>query len=75
MTHTCHWPGCAIEVPPDMYACPRHWAQLPWAYRERILETYRVGQETTKDPSREYIRAAEWARDWAAGYDAGRAAP
>lgn len=64
MSHTCHWPGCTVEVPPKMWGCKRHWFALPAAIRARIWKAYRPGQEVTKDPSAEYIAAAIAAREW-----------
>lgn len=29
MSHTCHWPGCTVEVDPKMWGCRRHWFMLP----------------------------------------------
>lgn len=64
MSHTCHWPDCGIEVPPDMWGCRKHWFKLPKHLREKIWKTYRSGQEITKTPSKEYIDAALEIRKW-----------
>jgi hypothetical protein len=65
MSHTCHWPGCPVEVPPAMFACRRHWFSLPKTIRCEIWRTYRKGQESDKNPSSEYIAAARAALDYA----------
>jgi hypothetical protein len=62
--HTCHWPGCAKAVPPAMWGCKPHWYALPKALRDRILATYRPGQEITKTPSVAYVQAAQDAQAW-----------
>ena len=64
MPHTCHWPGCSVEVPPAMWGCKTHWFMLPKRIRQNIWAAYRKGQEITKDPSVEYIEAAKEARRW-----------
>jgi hypothetical protein len=58
VNHTCHWPGCTVEVPPAMWGCKNHWFALPQELRTRIWHSYRPGQEITKDPSPEYLAAA-----------------
>lgn len=62
--HTCHWPGCEVEVPPSMWGCKEHWMRLPKFLRGQIWRTYRIGQEVRRDPSPEYIEAAAKVRDW-----------
>lgn len=62
--HHCHWPGCTVKVPPMLWGCRKHWYTLPKPIRDRIWATYRPGQETTKDPSAEYLEAANDAREW-----------
>lgn len=68
MTHTCHWPGCKIEVPPKLWGCRYHWYLLPQRLRNRIWATYKPGQEITKTPSTEYIAAAREVQDWIAAH-------
>lgn len=65
MSHNCHWPGCAVEVPPKLWGCKRHWFALPKEIRDRIWRTYRPGQEIDKAPSDEYVQAAKAARAFA----------
>ena len=62
--HTCHWPGCDVEVPPRMWGCKTHWFKLPKNIRDDIWSTYRPCQEITKTPSYAYIEAAKAARKW-----------
>lgn len=64
MSHTCHWPGCTTEVPPAMWGCKAHWFTLPKPLRDRIWATYRRGQEVTKTPSAEYMKAADDVQQW-----------
>ena len=70
--HTCHAIGCSVEVPPRMLFCRRHWYAVPKHLRDRIWQTYRPGQEVTKDPSVEYVEAATEARLAVAAQEAGR---
>lgn len=62
--HTCHWPGCTVEVKPTHWACPKHWFKLPKHLQARIWHAYQPGQEQTKNPSREYIEVAREVQDW-----------
>lgn len=64
MTHTCHWPDCPKAVPPKMWGCRDHWYRLPRPLRDRILRSYRPGQEVDKRPSQEYLNAARAVQDW-----------
>lgn len=64
MSHQCHHPTCALEVPPKLLACKAHWYQLPKELRDRIWATYRSGQERTKDPSAEYLEAFGACQKW-----------
>lgn len=58
MAHHCHATDCTKEVPPQMWGCKRHWFMLPLAIRNRIWQTYRVGQCDDMNPSRDYCLAA-----------------
>lgn len=49
-----------------MWGCKKHWFSLPKRLRDRIWTTYRRGQEITKTPSAEYIKAANDVQDWIA---------
>lgn len=62
--HLCHWVGCEVEVPPEMWGCRAHWRKLPAHLRARVWATYRPGQETDKQPSREYIAVALQIQEW-----------
>jgi len=62
--HHCHWPGCDKLVPPAQWGCTRHWYMLPLELRRKIWRAYRIGQEDTKTPSREYVEVAREAQDW-----------
>ncbi len=69
MAHLCHWPGCTVAVPPQMWGCRKHWFKLPTWIRRRIWLAYRPGQEKDKRPSAEYLDAARAAQDWAARWE------
>lgn len=62
--HECHWPGCGKAVPPAAWGCLRHWRLLPASIRRAIWAEYRVGQEQTKTPSKDYVSAAQRAQIW-----------
>lgn len=62
--HTCHWPGCKLQVPPALWGCRTHWYTLPQSLRNRIWETYRPRQEITGTPSREYVAVAREVQEW-----------
>lgn len=62
--HHCHWPGCTKSVPPAMWGCYPHWMKLPRALRDKIWAAYRIGQETTMSPSREYLAVAREVQQW-----------
>ena len=56
--HTCHALACAVEVPPRMHMCRRHWAMVPRRLQDQLWAHYRRGQERTMTPSAFYLRAA-----------------
>lgn len=58
MKHTCHWPGCELEVPPKLWGCAKHWFRLPKKLRDEVWRTYVPGQEITKTPSAGYCVVA-----------------
>lgn len=64
MSHTCHWPNCPVKVPPKLWGCKKHWFMLPANLRKLIWATYVPGQEITKTPSEEYLRAANQVQSW-----------
>lgn len=64
MSHTCHWPGCSIEVPPKLWGCKKHWFMLPKYLRDKVWLAYKPGQEITKTPSKEYIEVALEVQEW-----------
>ena len=57
--HECHWPGCGKQVPPAVWGCRPHWYALPKHLRDKIWRTYRIGQEKTLSPSKEYVAVAK----------------
>lgn len=52
-----------------MWGCKRHWMRLPKAIRDAIWAAYRPGQEIDKQPSADYMAAAEWAENYAEHYN------
>ena len=64
--HVCHWPGCAVQVPPAMWGCTSHWYSLPQRLRNKIWATFRPGQEKTLTPSADYLAAAREVEAWIA---------
>lgn len=62
--HSCHWPGCPKKVSPKLWGCRRHWFALPQRLRLKILAYYVPGQEIRKDPSKEYLAAAQEVQAW-----------
>lgn len=63
-SHSCHWPGCNLQVPPAKWGCYKHWMRLPKTIRDAIWDAYSIGQEATLSPSRAYLKAAKEAQDW-----------
>lgn len=64
MSHTCHWPGCKVEVPPKLWGCKQHWFKLPVELRSKIWKHYRPGQEIDKKPSGAYLDTALLVQLW-----------
>lgn len=69
MAHTCHATGCQAAVPPVMFACRKHWFQLPKALRAAIWATYRPGQCDDWEISHAYANAARAAVRYLAKLD------
>ena len=55
-----------VPVPPIWLLCRHHWFQVPRRLRDAVWEAYRPGQEITKDPSPEWLKAANEAVQWVA---------
>ena len=49
--HNCHAIGCEQPVQPRMLFCLGHWKMLPKALQTAIWNTYRRGQERSKNPN------------------------
>lgn len=62
--HRCHAKGCTLKVPPERLMCKRHWFMVPRYLRDRIWATYQPGQCDTKDPSPEWLKAADAAIEY-----------
>lgn len=59
MTHTCHAAGCSTTVEPKLLMCLRHWRKVPRDLQRAVWRAYRAGQEIDKNPSRDYLAAAQ----------------
>ena len=67
--HTCHWPGCDLQVAPALWGCKRHWYMLPIHIRKRIWATYKIGQERgDARVSSAYVAVAREAEEFARNY-------
>lgn len=75
MKHTCHWPGCNVEVAPRLWGCRNHWFTLPAYIRRAIWAAYEPGQEVTKTPSGRYLQIARIAQEWIRAYLDGNVPP
>lgn len=64
LVHYCHADGCNIKIHPSLFMCKPHWLALPQEMKRNILDHYVKGQEVTKNPTREYIEAAQRAIRW-----------
>lgn len=53
--HTCHAHGCTASVPPRLFMCRLHWAQVKPVLQKLIWRYYRAGQEIDKKPSLMYL--------------------
>lgn len=62
--HACHWPDCKKQVPLAMWGCTQHWYALPQYLRAKIWSTFKIGQEKSGRPSREYVIVAKQVQDW-----------
>ena len=62
--HHCHAHGCEVPIPPAMFMCAPHWFKLPRQLRVAVWSAYVPGQEVRKDPTPEYLAAAEDALGW-----------
>jgi hypothetical protein len=74
-THTCHWPGCPERCKPAFFSCRRHWFTWPPHIRAAIWREYKPGQEETKTPSIDYLKAVTKAIEWAQEYEAAKTRP
>lgn len=59
MSHTCHARDCQRTVPPRMLMCRTHWRMVPRPLQDAVWDTYVPGQEERKDPTMDYLDAAE----------------
>lgn len=57
--HLCHAMACKIPVDPSLLMCGPHWKRVPKSFQARLWRWYIPGQEIRKDPTMEYLKAAE----------------
>lgn len=57
--HTCHAEGCTTPCPPSRLMCLPHWRRVPKRLADALWLVYVPGQENRKDPTPEYLVAAE----------------
>lgn len=62
--HTCHFPGCPVEVRPALWGCKKHWMSLPKRLRDAVWREFRPGQEIFKNPSGSYVAVAKEVHEW-----------
>ncbi len=58
-SHHCHARGCKVETKPEMLMCYRHWKMVPALFQKAVWKHYRHGQCVDKNPSKEWIKAAD----------------
>lgn len=59
MSHTCHARGCKVVTKPEMLMCFRHWKIVPAILQREVWKHYRHGQCDDKQPSKEWMKAAD----------------
>jgi hypothetical protein len=59
MGHKCHAVGCQKVIPPRLLMCLKHWRMVPKEMQADIWKTYVPGQEVTKTPTNEYLKAQQ----------------
>jgi len=57
--HFCHAKACKVIVPPKRLMCKKHWFMVPADLRRTVWREYRPGQEVDKEPTAEYLEAAQ----------------
>jgi hypothetical protein len=62
--HRCHWPNCDKPTPAATYMCYAHWRRLPKRLQSKIRAAYKIGQEVSKTPTREYITVVREVELW-----------
>ena len=62
--HHCHYPGCEKLCAPAQWGCYSCWMKVPAFLRRKLWAAYRVGQEDSKTPSREYVAVAKEIQIW-----------
>lgn len=57
--HLCHARGCKIPVKPERLFCRPHWKLVPKHIQKRVWANYREGQCADKQPSEDWLEAAD----------------
>ena len=59
MEHHCHARNCQTPVKPELMMYFKHWRMVPKKIQQAVWRHYRPGQCNDKDPSKEWLTAAE----------------
>jgi len=52
-------------IPTKKWGCRAHWWRLPKVFRDQIIAAYAKAGDVRADPSEEYMKAEDAAREWA----------
>ncbi len=58
MIHTCHANDCAVETPPSMFMCRKHWYMVPQSLQNAVWKAYRDTKGASRGRNRAYCTAA-----------------
>lgn len=63
--HDCHWPGgCHVQTAAAQFCCTKHWRMIPRPLQQKVWRAYRIGQEISKTPTREYMEVMREIKAW-----------
>lgn len=63
--HDCAAKGCKVRVGRELLACRKHWAELPYPVKQRVLRTWAVAKYGPKPMQRYLLARAEAVAYWA----------
>jgi hypothetical protein len=61
MNHHCHARNCKTPVKPELFMCFKHWKMISKKTQRLVWLYYRPGQCDDKQPSKEWLNAANLA--------------